>query len=406
MRIRLWLGAVLPLVGSAQPGLSLRAAVDRALATHPALAVFEHRVAASEGARVQAGLAPSPKLVLQSENTRPYGDRTGFVFWRDTDDFAYLQNTFETAGKRQRRVDLASTGVRRAELERELTQRQVAFRVAQAYWTAAGAQRSHELLVESSRTMASVVEYHETRVKEGAMAEADLIRVRLEARRLAIAGNRALLDAQRARIHLFREMGQTQFLETRMTDPLEAAAPDVNGDEARALERRTEMKLARLGIEHARAMLRLQEANAKPNLDVLFGYKRTAGLDTMLGGVQMDLPFRNRNQGSVTQASVEIRVAESNLAATEAMVRAEVQAARADYELRRKQTGELLEPLLQQAAETYRIAEAAYREGGTDLLRLLDAQRVRIEAQVAHVRALEELQQSRVALQSAVGELP
>ena len=61
MRIRLALGVLLPVLGAAQPGLSLREAVDRALATHPMLTVYEPRVAISEGARLQAGLGPNPE---------------------------------------------------------------------------------------------------------------------------------------------------------------------------------------------------------------------------------------------------------------------------------------------------------------------------------------------------------
>jgi cobalt-zinc-cadmium efflux system outer membrane protein len=407
MILRLCLAVTLCAAAAAQTSLSLRDALDLALKTHPALATAEQRIAVTQGARIQAGLAPNPKLILQSENTRPYSGTNGFVFWRDTDDFAYLQNTFETGGKRQRRVEVAEGGVRRTELERELARLQIASRVALAYWQAAGAQLQHELLAETGRTMQQIVEYHEIRVKEGAMAEADLIRVRLEAQRLAIATNQALLDAERGRIQLYREMGQAEFPAVRINDPIdsETISPAVV-DPASALEQRPEMKLARLSVEVSRANVRLQQAVAKPNLDVVFGYKRTAGLDTMIGGLQVDLPFRNRNQGAVAQATAEVRVVESNLAATQALVRAEVQAALADFDLRRKQMAALLGPLVAQAEETYRIADAAYREGGTDLLRLLDAQRVRIEARISYTRALAELRQSQVALRAALGEMP
>jgi cobalt-zinc-cadmium efflux system outer membrane protein len=407
MTARLWLAVAMPELVTGQTGLTLREALDRALSSHPALAVFDQRIGSSIGARQQAGLSPNPKLVLQTENTRPYGDRTGFVFWRDTDDFAYLQNTFEASGKRQRRIELADADVRKAEFERELTRRQIAVRVAQSYWQAAGAQRQHDLLVEAGRTLAQIVEYHEVRVREGAMAEADLIRVRLEAQRLAISANRALLDAERGRIQLLREMGQTEFPPVRFTDPVEGAAEhEPSGDSQTALERRVEIRLARTGVERARANLGLQQSIGRPNLDVLFGYKHTGGLDTLLGGIQVDLPFRNRNQGLIAQASAEIRVAESSLAATQALVRAEIETARMDYDLRRREVTTLLEPLVSQAAETYRIAEAAYRAGGSDLLRLLDAQRVRIEAQIALARGRAELHQSWVALQMALGDMP
>jgi outer membrane protein TolC len=61
---------------------------------------------------------------------------------------------------------------------------------------------------------------------------------------------------------------------------------------------------------------------------------------------------------------------------------------------------------LSRAEETYAIAQAAYREGGTDLLRLLDAQRVRIEAQISYARALTDLRLSIANAAIATGVEP
>jgi outer membrane protein TolC len=58
------------------------------------------------------------------------------------------------------------------------------------------------------------------------------------------------------------------------------------------------------------------------------------------------------------------------------------------------------------ANEVYQIVDAAYRETGSDLLRLLDAERTKIDAEVMYARALSEFQQSVVALQTAQGNLP
>jgi outer membrane protein TolC len=389
----------------AQTKLTLRQAVDRALESHPLLPPAEQRTLVASGLREQAALSPNPRLILQSENTRPYGNPS-FSYLRDTDNFAYLQNTFETAGRRARRVDVADASVRRLELERELLRRQIAARVGNAYWSAAGAARVRDLLLEDGKTMQGVVDYHAARVREGAMAEADLIRVRLEAQRLLVSANLAKLDAERSRIHLQREMGQTEFEPLELTDPIDQDQPPPTATIADALAARPEIKVARAAVEHAQANQRLQLAVAKPNVDVVFGYKRTAGLDTMLGGVQMDLPFANRNQGNIAAAGAEIRLAQTNLAATEALIKAEVAAAEADYRIRRRDVLETLKPTLDQASETYRIADAAYRAGGSDLLRLLDAQRLRTESQIALARSLAELRQSEVALRVALGGEP
>jgi cobalt-zinc-cadmium efflux system outer membrane protein len=226
------------------------------------------------------------------------------------------------------------------------------------------------------------------------MAEADLIRVQLEAQRLAIAVNQARLEAERARINLFREMGKTEFPEVKFADPVEGALQmNPATDAAAAIESRPEARLARSALAVTKSNVRLQEANGKPNFDVLLGYKRTIGFNTMLGGFQMDLPFVNRNQGNIEAATADVKVAEANLAATEALIR-------------RRELTSFFQPLLERAAGTYRIAEAAYREGGTDLLRLLDAQRVRQEAETSYARGLVELRQSLVNLNVAMGAEP
>ncbi len=409
MRTRWTLAVLLPLAfppaTPAQSPLTLRDAVSRALAAHPSLAVETARIASAEGARRQARLPPNPRLVLQSENARPYFSPP-YRFWHETDTFAYLQQTFETSGKRGFRAGVAQAGVRRAQLARELLERQIAARVKQAYWFAAGAQRIHDLLVESQKNFQQIIEYHEARVREGAMAEADLIRVRLEGERLAVAANAALLEAERARIHLLREMGQNEFPETALADPLEGAAPGPAGDAQAALEQRPEMKLAKAAVEQTGANLRLQHAVGRPNLEALLGYKRTAGLDATIGGLQIDLPFFNRNQGNVASAEAEIRAAESNVAATEALIRAEVRAAKTEYEIRRRLVETSLKPMLDRAKQSSAIALAAYREGGTDLLRLLDAERVRIETETLYARTLAEFRQSIAALESALGVTP
>ena len=67
---------------------------------------------------------------------------------------------------------------------------------------------------------------------------------------------------------------------------------------------------------------------------------------------------------------------------------------------------ETLRPMRDRANEVYQIVDAAYRETGSDLLRLLDAERTKIEAALAYARALAELQQSAVALETAQGNLP
>ena len=390
---------------SGQTELSLSDAVHQALAAHPLLEVGAQQIAASEALRRQAGLRPNPTFVFQQENIRFSGN--SYQHWTDTDTFAFLSQPIETSGKRQKRIDVAGFEVRRAELGRELLTREIAGRVKRAYWAAAGAQRIHELLLEAAKNFLLTVEYHEVRVREGAMAEADLLRIRLESERLHMAASDAFLQAEQARISLFRQMGLSDFPDAVQYEPL--TGPDGErrtADPNAALAQRTDMKLARLAGEEGQAVLRLEQARSRPDLGAILGYKRTAGFNTLMAGVEVGLPLWDRNQGNVGAAAARIAAARAEAESMSAVVRAEVAVALKDCEIRRRQIMESLRPMLKQATESSNIAQAAYREGGWDLLRLLDAERLRIETESLYYQALAAYHQSAVALETALGLEP
>jgi len=386
----------------AQNSLTLEEAVSRALASHPELEAGRQRVSVLEGARQQAGMRPNPRFTFQQENIRSAPGNLSYWSWTDT--FAFVSQTIETGKKRQRRVDSASTDVERAELEKELAAVNISGRVRQAYWAAAGAKRIHELFMEAAEHFLLTVQYHEIRVREGAMAEGDLLRIRLESERLNLTRNVAFLEAERARIYLFQQMGQAEIPESVMFDPLDAPAEEkMTIDTRMALEQRAEMKIGRLAVRQSDARLNLAKANKNPDVSALAGYKRTAGYNSLMAGVTLDLPLFDRNQGEIAAATSQIAASRAELATTAAVVRAEVEAARKDYEIRRMQILETLQPMREHAEESSVIAEAAYREGGSDLLRLLDAEKMRIEVETLYYRALAEYRQSLAGLRTAMG---
>jgi outer membrane protein TolC len=386
----------------AQTPLSLDAAIESARRAHPLLQAAPGRVAAAESDVVQSRLRPNPRLYIQSENWRAWS-KPSLNPANDMDTFLYVSQALETGGKRTQRTAVAEARVRRALLDRELLERQIVHGVKQAYWAAAAAERIHEAAHANVTNFRAVVDYHENRVREGAMAEADLIKVRLEHERLQLAENMTELDANRSRIELFRAIGQTDFPAARLSEALEADIQPPAADPERALAERVELKIAREAREAAVAASRLQRALAKPDVEVLAGYKQTNGNPTVIGGLQWNLPLLNRNQGNIGAADAAIRVADADIAAQAAIVRAEVAAAAADVEIRRRQASTTLPRLRGQASESARIALAAYREGGADLLRLLDAERVRIEIDTLYYRTLGEYRQSVAALETAMG---
>jgi outer membrane protein TolC len=399
----------------AQVQLTLADAVSQALAGNPQIATADARVGVAEGLRRQAGLAPNPRLTLQSENSRFWGSPP-FSYSPDADSLALLSQTFETGGKRKRRVESATANVQHSQFEQEGLRQQIVSRVSTAYWTAAGAMKAKELLQQELASFERVVEFNRSRVKEGAAPEVDLLRIEVERDRLTTSVKIAQQDAERATIALFREMGKNEFPAVEFTDSIEQIPTAPIVPLAQVLKQRPVMKAARKAVEQAQSNLRLQQANAKPDPDIEVGYKRTAAVgvysgpgipvNTLYGSIQIPLPIRNRNQGQIAAAVSGIRAAESSLASTEALVRSELATAQKDYESRRQLLEETLRPMRERVQEVYRISDAAYREGGTDILRLLDAERARIDTQLLYIRTLTDYHLSVVALRTAEGLLP
>ena len=391
----------------AQLRLSVNDAVSRTLHSRASLKAEAERVAVAEGLRKQAQLFANPEFQFQNENLRP-----GQNYSRDVDTLALISHPLDILGKRRVRIAAAGEGVNRAGAEYEVAKWQVSQRVKVAYWSARGAQEIRDVLRTTVANFQKTVDFHAARLSAGAIAEQDLLRVRLEHERLRISADLAAIDANRARIELLREMGETDFPELILTElwtvPFPASRPQV----AEVLARRADVRALRAVVEQARATARVQDVTARPDLNVTYGYKRTqlpdtaSGVNTAIASVRITLPFADRNQGNREAAEAEIRRAEHQLAAIEAYVRADYYGAMQEYEMRQTEVDTMLQPLREHAGAIAQIASAAYAEGGTDLLRLLDAERAQLDAELAWTRGMIEYRQSIVRLEAAEGVNP
>jgi cobalt-zinc-cadmium efflux system outer membrane protein len=170
-----------------------------------------------------------------------------------------------------------------------------------------------------------------------------------------------------------------------------------------ALETRPDLALERALVASAQAAVELERAQAKPNLTPYLGYKKAGVHSTLIAGVSAPLPIRDRNQGRIAEALAEFDRAEANLRAMEARVQAETRAAAAEVERRRAIVASIRGGVRERAAETFRIARAAYQEQGVDLLFLLDAQRSRNEIELLYAQSLLDYRLSQERLAAATG---
>lgn len=394
-----------PRVCTAQVPLTLKEAVDTALRSRPSLKAAGARVDAAEGVQRQAGLWPNPQLEFTNENLR-----AGQTYGRDVDTLAVVTQPLDVLGKRGGRVDAARETVARTTEELNQARRAVAHEVALAYWAARGAQERRDLLRASAADFQQIVAYHTARFSEGALSEQDLLRVRLENEQIEVAVRLAETEAADARIALLTAIGLPPDQTVTLTEPLDREISVAARAVDEALAARSDIRVARAGVEEAEANQHLQDVLARPDLAAIYGYKRTllpdaiTGVNTAVAGIRLTIPLFDRNQGNRERAAAQLTEEQQRLRETESQARGDLARARQTYEARRQQVREVLAPLREHAASIASIARAAYEQGGVELLRLLDAERARLDAEQAWVNGMVQYQQSVVNLEFAQGQ--
>ncbi|HEY4365021.1 MAG TPA: TolC family protein [Bryobacteraceae bacterium] len=387
-----------------QPRLSLEEAVRQALASRASLRAEAERISVAEGLRKQAGTIPNPEFQFQNENLRP-----GQTYGRDVDTLAMINQPLDILGKRRERIAVADRSVQRSRADYDSARWEIARQVRIAYWAARGAQEVRDVLKSTVENFQKIVDYHANQLSVGAIAEQDLLRVRLERERLSISADLAVIDVDRSRMDLLKEMGRTDFADILLTEPLglDASIQPVGAEQV--VSQRAEVKAARAAVEEAQANVKLQDVAARPDLNLTYGYKRTelpdtaAGVNTAIFSLRVTLPVTDKNQGNRAAALAEVRRRQELLHAIENQVRMEYSSAAHEYELRRAEVINALQPLREHAATLSQIAAAAYAEGGVDLLRFLDAERSRLDAELAWARGMSEYGQSIAKLLAAEG---
>jgi outer membrane protein, heavy metal efflux system len=388
--------------GPSAQALSLRDAITSATSKRPELQTAAQVEASTAQLRRQAGFIPNPRLFYQSENLRP-----GMDFTQGVDTYAYATEVLEVSGRRGARIAMADGAVNRSQLTFEQQKRSIELRVAQTYWDTLRLQYLRLLAEQSVGYYREILDYNEKRFNEGKIAAADLLRVRLEEARAEANTESSRLAESEAKQRLAREMGLATAEDWRLTESFELLNEPKNPDSTvNPQNDRIEVKLAQQAIDAAGANLRAQKVQGRPDIDALFGYKRTAGLNTMIAGFQMNVPIFDRNQAAVAAARFDVEANTSTLSAVEQQSASDLALARMSYETWKRQVTDHYRPLLEQAVDIANISRAAYREGGTDLLRLLDAERLRVDTQSAWVEALGNYHQSVLSLEYAEGLEP
>ena len=171
-------------VGRAERGrLTLPMVLQAAARAHPLALAAEGRLRAALGNRATAGTIANPVLTYQVENAGFPGRTPPAGLQRETSTYATLP--LEPFWQRGSRIGRANREVEGAQAQVVLARRMVALDAARAFHRTALAQASVAGSSDVALSLDSLVRYTEIRVREGAAAAGDLLRLQVERDRVA-----------------------------------------------------------------------------------------------------------------------------------------------------------------------------------------------------------------------------
>jgi len=372
--------------------------VAAAIAVHPALGEQQGRIALAEAEIITAGRRPVPRLTTPGE----YHSRQ-----EDEDDGHWgiglgLSFVLQARGSREAGVAAAEAERRAAALELRERAWRIRMQVRRA-WSAMSAASTRAALLERAAALArDQVLLVAARVAAGEASGLELGRARLEAQRLALGAARQDVALLSARTALAAAIGvrlgavPAQRLALALPEappPLPAA-----GDRQReALTGRPDMQAALARYAAAEARLERAVARQLPDVQLSPSYFFEQGDNIWQLATAMPLPLPRRNAGPIATARAERELRAAELRSLQTRVVAALEAA-SEHVAVVSEALDRAEALLQRARDHETATEGQVEAGYADHLGLLQAQRQRIDAELAVL----ELEHSRYA---AIGEL-
>ena len=361
-------------VGSDYPPLPLADAVAHA---HRASPIRQSAMALADGAEAAARLSGrflNPFVDIRGENLAAHDPLAP-----PADVFALVTQPIELGSKRAARRDTAIADQKIAELTLAVVERQLALDTVRTYMAAVRARETLDTLETHRAGLSTLITTMARRVSEGYAAESDRLRFEAESARMDAEIARTRLDLARAIAQLTTIIGAPTLVRPAQLvpptgHPVVAAASERTV--AEAVARHPEVLLARARYERAQQLTAVERLRRVPDALVTAGYKRTSGFNTAVAGVGLSVPLFDRNGQAIARAAGEERASSFEVAVVEARVTAETTALVIAARALADQCARVQQTLLVPAEGVRNAALATFREGATDVLKVVDAERV------------------------------
>lgn len=386
---------------SAQPSppLSLTDALARARASSP---LVEAARAQAEGWRAASEAWrgwENPALEIRTENFSPSAAAHGLP----NDTFVVVSQPLPFGGRRRAARDVLlaeSSAADSLQRPRELA---LDLEVTRRYVGALGARELLSQLDTHVGSLGELVRVMESRASAGAVAAAEAARLRGEWIRARQAQTHAQVELARrlAALGALLDLG-ADFDAARLLRPrAELAGPAPASTIATLVDGHPAVIEARGRVSVSRQNVRFEDAAARLSTTAVGGYKKTAGVSTGVAAVLLTLPVLDQNGVARARASSGVRLATLTAAEAERVARAEMTALVDTHAILARRLADAAP--LDDLEVVRTAARARLRESVSDILSVVDAERLWYETRRDHLTLEHEALQVALEIQLRLG---
>jgi len=322
VKIYWFIGVLLLTVGQSRAQTyTLQELKDMLLQHNGQLIAQKYQIAASDALIVQEKLWSNPTLSISEVNLWKNGtsETLPYLFGKygqQQQVAVELEQLIETAGKRQKRVNLKSLEKKDALLEYEELLRQLQFELDEAYWNYRGVSRKEALLDTIVNLYQNLEQQYKRQSDLNNIPKSDYLRIQS-----------ALMNFEKDRVELYADknnwLTKIKILtQQEAIENLQIEQGDVRLDLTQKIPLNIEDQLWDQNIgyqkqinerDKAQQQLRIEKAEKTPNLTFQLNYDRGGNImrDFVGVGLSMDLPIWNRNKGNIKAAESRTKHAES-----------------------------------------------------------------------------------------------
>jgi cobalt-zinc-cadmium efflux system outer membrane protein len=383
--------------------IDLAQALDLAREKSPLFEAASARIAEAQGNLTQAsvllvnnptlGVAAGPRFLSQP------GEGS------EVDLEVRLAQRFETGGQRRHRMARAESLAAASRSASRDVERVVLQTVASVFYEVLGADERLRLVNQNAGLATNLYEIARSRVSAGASAplEENTARIRLaEATRQLV---RAETFLRTAKLRLSTSLGLDPAIEVLPLGSLPEAAtlPPLAELLAAASENHPRLLTSRARIEAANSEVALSKADAWPDVSLGASYARDERDDVVMGGITLEVPLFNRNQGERARASAASRRARAAARSDSLEIQSQLRQSYAEYDAASRSVAAFDADVVRSQRENLRLIESMFQAGKIRFVDVVLLQRELIDGRLGYLAARLDLARAEIETRAAAG---